>query len=185
MNSIRKRRLYLVLLIVFGVGIAASLILFALRQNINLFYTPTQVIQGEAPHNHVFRIGGLVEKGSVKRQRGSLEVSFVLTDLAHDVTVDYTGILPDLFREGQAIVAQGKLGNKGEFVADQVLAKHDSTYMPPEVKDALQKGRKMRLSTHMQQLSQGQKAPQAQNGRRMQVVQEQRQQTAPNKETNL
>tara|TARA_B100001146_G_scaffold125951_1_gene110617 strand:- start:173 stop:562 length:390 start_codon:yes stop_codon:yes gene_type:complete len=123
---------------VVGCTIATGLTLLALRENINLFFSPSQIIQGTAPSNTTIRLGGMVVAGSV--QRGdNLGVTFVLTDLAEQVTVTYEGILPDLFREGQGIVTQGKLDSTGRFVAQQVLAKHDETYMPPEVNDALRK----------------------------------------------
>ena len=125
-------------LIVVGCAIATGLALLALRENINLFFSPSQIVEGTAPSNTTIRLGGMVVAGSV--QRGdNLGVTFVLTDLAEQVTVTYEGILPDLFREGQGIVTQGKLDSTGRFVAQQVLAKHDETYMPPEVNDALRK----------------------------------------------
>lgn len=143
MNPIRKNRLILAGMIVAGVGIAAALALVALSENINLFYSPTQVVAGEAPRDHTFRLGGLVEEGSVKRDPDSLEVSFNVTDGAENVTIYHRGILPDLFREGQGIVAQGRIGSDGRFVADEVLAKHDENYMPPEVEHALETARQM------------------------------------------
>jgi len=134
----RRQRLVLVGLIVVGCTIATGLTLLALRENINLFFSPSQIIEGTAPSNTTIRLGGMVVAGSV--QRGdNLGVTFVLTDLAEQVTVTYEGILPDLFREGQGIVTQGKLDSTGRFLAAQVLAKHDETYMPPEVNDALRK----------------------------------------------
>jgi len=134
----RRQRLVLVGLIVIGCTIATGLTLLALRENINLFFSPSQIVEGTAPSNTTIRLGGMVVAGSV--QRGdNLGVTFVLTDLAEQVTVTYEGILPDLFREGQGIVTQGKLDSTGRFVAQQVLAKHDETYMPPEVNDALRK----------------------------------------------
>ena len=121
-----------------GCTIATGLALLALQENINLFFSPSQIIEGTAPSNTTIRLGGMVVAGSV--QRGdNLGVTFVLTDLAEQVTVTYEGILPDLFREGQGIVTQGKLDSTGRFVAEQVLAKHNETYMPPEVNDALRK----------------------------------------------
>lgn len=139
MNPVRKKRLYIVLAIIAGVGIAVALALSALQQNINLFYTPTQIANGEAPQNTRIRAGGLVENGSVKRSSDSLETDFVVTDGAKSVTIRYSGILPDLFREGQGIVAMGKLDGSGVLIADEVLAKHDENYMPPEVMQALEK----------------------------------------------
>lgn len=138
MTPRRRQRLVLVGLIVVGCTIATGLALLALRENINLFFSPSQIIEGTAPSNTTIRLGGMVVAGSV--QRGdNLGVTFVLTDLAEQVTVTYEGILPDLFREGQGIVTQGKLDSTGRFVAEQVLAKHNETYMPPEVNDALRK----------------------------------------------
>ena len=125
-------------LIVVGCTIATGLALLALRENINLFFSPSQIVEGTAPSNTTIRLGGMVVAGSVQRG-ANLGVTFVLTDLAEQVTVAYEGILPDLFREGQGIVTQGKLDSSGRFVAQQVLAKHDETYMPPEVNDALRK----------------------------------------------
>jgi cytochrome c-type biogenesis protein CcmE len=138
MNPKRKRRLLLILPIVAGVGVAVGLMLMALRENINLFFSPTQVAAGEAPVGYTFRLGGLVENGSVARRPDGLTVDFTVTDTAHRIPVVFTGILPDLFREGQGIVALGKLGTDGRFAADEVLAKHDENYMPPEVADALE-----------------------------------------------
>ena len=138
MNPIRKKRLYIVLAILAGVGIAVALALSALQQNINLFYTPTQIADGEAPQDTRIRAGGMVADGSLKRTGDSLDVEFVVTDFANDVTIRYRGILPDLFREGQGIVALGKLNADGELIADEVLAKHDEKYMPPEVTKALE-----------------------------------------------
>lgn len=138
MTPRRRQRLVLVGLIVVGCTIATGLALLALRENINLFFSPSQIVEGTAPSNTTIRLGGMVVAGSV--QRGdNLGVTFVLTDFAEQVTVAYEGILPDLFREGQGIVTQGKLDSSGRFVAQQVLAKHDETYMPPEVNDALRK----------------------------------------------
>jgi len=137
-NPVRKKRLYIVLAIIAGVGIAVALALSALQQNINLFYTPTQIANGEAPQDTRIRAGGLVEEGSVKRSSDSLETDFVVTDGAKNVTIRFSGILPDLFREGQGIVAMGKLDASGVLIADEVLAKHDENYMPPEVMQALE-----------------------------------------------
>ena len=119
--------------------------LLALRENINLFFSPTQVKAGEAPQQASFRLGGMVVEGSVRRPDADLSVEFVLTDTVEQVTVTYKGILPDLFREGQGIVTQGMLNNNGIFEAKQVLAKHDENYMPPEVADALKKAKEMGL----------------------------------------
>jgi cytochrome c-type biogenesis protein CcmE len=126
----------LVVLLIAGASSAVALALSALQKNINLFYSPTEVSQGKAPEGATFRLGGMVVDGSVKRSNTDLGVQFDLTDTAEVVTVSYTGILPDLFREGQGIVTTGSL-IKGRFVAREVLAKHDETYMPPEVSEAL------------------------------------------------
>ncbi len=138
MKPHRRRWLGLILFIAAGLSVSAALMLFALRQNINMFYSPTQVANGEVQAGAVFRIGGMVKDGSVEQARDSLTVSFVTTDFAHDVAVAYEGILPDLFREGQGIVAEGALDAAGVFQASRVLAKHDENYMSPEVKAALE-----------------------------------------------
>mgnify|MGYP006083231549 CR=1 FL=1 len=143
MRPRRRQRVVLVGLLLAGVILAATLALLALRENINLFFSPTQVATGEAPQNTPFRLGGMVVAGSVQRAAEDLSIRFDLTDTAHAVTVAYTGILPDLFSEGQGIVTQGSLGKDGTFVASQVLAKHDENYMPPEVNEALQKAQAM------------------------------------------
>jgi len=137
MRTARKKRLYLIALMVIGVGIAVAFALNAFNQNLMFFYSPSEVIGGEAPKDHTFRLGGLVTDGSVQRQPDGLTVQFDVTDTAKNVTVQYTGILPDLFREGQGIVAHGRLRDDGVFVAEEVLAKHDENYMPPEVADSL------------------------------------------------
>jgi len=139
MTPKRKKRLVLVLFVVFGGVAAVSLVLFALNQNISLFFSPSQIVNGEAPANARIRAGGMVVDGSVKRAPDSLKTQFAITDFAQQVTVVYEGILPDLFREGQGIVAQGALDKNGVFQAVEVLAKHDEKYMPPEVTDALNK----------------------------------------------
>lgn len=131
MHPIRRKRLTLVIFIICGVSIAAALALYALNQNINLYYTPSQIAARTAPDNQILRIGGIVQKGSVNYANKGLEVSFLITDTAHSIKVDYTGVLPDLFREGQGIVVQGKLNSQHILIADQVLAKHGANYMPP------------------------------------------------------
>ncbi|MER2297684.1 MULTISPECIES: cytochrome c maturation protein CcmE [Pseudomonas] len=137
MNPQRKKRLFLILGLLVGVAVAVGFALSALQQNINLFYTPTQIANGQAPLDTRIRAGGMVEKGSVQRSQDSLDVRFVVTDFNKSVPITYRGILPDLFREGQGIVALGKLNSEGVVVADEVLAKHDEKYMPPEVTKAL------------------------------------------------
>lgn len=120
-----------------ALGIASALVLNAFRSNLVFFFSPTQVAANEAPRGHAFRVGGLVEVGSIQRVPNTLTVHFVVTDLAQKIPVAYTGLLPDLFTEGKGVVAQGKLGSDGVFRADQVLAKHDENYMPPEAAEAL------------------------------------------------
>jgi cytochrome c-type biogenesis protein CcmE len=133
----RRKRLFVVLGILGGVAASVSLAVMASRENIMFYYDPSQVVAGKAPVTKRFRIGGMVVKGSVARRPGDLEVRFVLTDFAHQVPVQYTGVLPDLFREGQGIIAHGTMSANGAFVADEVLAKHDEKYMPPEVAASL------------------------------------------------
>ncbi len=137
MTPSRKRRLYWVLGILAGVGIAGALALSAFQKNVMFFFDPSQVVAGEVKEGQRFRLGGMVAKDSFKRQSGTLEVNFVVTDFKHQLPVKYVGVLPDLFREGQGVVAHGKLGSDGVFVADEVLAKHDEKYMPPEVARSL------------------------------------------------
>jgi cytochrome c-type biogenesis protein CcmE len=135
----RRRRLVLVLGIVAGVGIAGALALSAFRQNVTFFFDPTEVVSGRVPAGERFRLGGMVKEGSLKRDPGSLEVRFVVTDFNHEVPVSYDHVLPDLFREGAGVVAHGRLQPDGTFVADEVLAKHDEKYMPPEVARSLKR----------------------------------------------
>ncbi len=137
MNPKRKKRLLIILALMCGSSLAIGLTLYALNQNINLFYSTSQVANGEAAVGTRIRVGGMVVKGSVQRAADSLQVRFQITDYAHPLTVAFTGILPDLFREGQGIIAQGQLDSAGIFQADEVLAKHDENYMPPEIKDSL------------------------------------------------
>jgi cytochrome c-type biogenesis protein CcmE len=133
----RRKRLFVVLGILGGVAASVSLAVMASRENIMFYFDPTQVVEGKAPLAKRFRIGGMVVEGSVERKPGDLQVRFVLTDFAHEVPVEYTGVLPDLFREGQGIIAHGTMSSNGAFVADEVLAKHDEKYMPPEVAASL------------------------------------------------
>src|SRR5437016_8690807 len=135
----RRRRMALVLGIVAGVAIAGALALSAFRQNVTFFFDPSQVAAGKVPAGERFRLGGMVTQGSLQRAPGSLEVRFVVTDFSHDVPVSYTGVLPDLFREGAGVVAHGRRRVDGTFVADEVLAKHDEKYMPPEVAPPLKR----------------------------------------------
>ena len=133
----RHKRIALIAAGLAVLGLAAALVLNAFRSNLVFFYSPSQVAAREAPQGRNFRIGGLVEKGSVKRQPDGVTVRFVVTDTAKSVPVTFTGILPDLFKEGKGVVAQGKLGADGVFAASEVLAKHDENYMPPEVAKAI------------------------------------------------
>jgi cytochrome c-type biogenesis protein CcmE len=135
MTPARKKRLALILLMVAGVATGVGFALKSLDQNIMFFFTPSEVITGKAPTDKLFRMGGMVVEGSVRRPGDGLTVHFDLTDNKQIVTVRFTGILPDLFREGQGIIANGRLNESGEFVADEVLAKHDENYMPPELAD--------------------------------------------------
>ncbi len=137
MHPARKQRLIIVLFIVFGTAVAVALATFALRENINLFYPPADIAAGKAPVGKSIRAGGMVLEGSIKRDSQSLRVDFIVTDYEAQVPVVYTGILPDLFDEGQGVVASGMLDENGVFQATEVLAKHDENYMPPEVQSAL------------------------------------------------
>jgi len=140
MHPLRKQRLFVVLLIVFGTSAAAALLFYSLSENMNFFYSPADVQAGKAPLDKSIRVGGLVVPGSVERQKDGLKVSFTITDNAAELAVHYQGILPDLFSEGQGVIAAGSMLASGYFQATQVLAKHDENYMPPEVHDALKKG---------------------------------------------
>ena len=151
MRAKRKQRLIFILILLVGFGCAAALGLYAMRQNIMLFHTPSEVVSGEVPQNKLFRIGGLVVEGSVVKEDDGLTTEFNLTDTGETITVRFTGLLPDLFREGQGIVAQGQLNDKGIFLAQEVLAKHDENYMPPEVADAL----KQSGATHPENIPKG------------------------------
>ncbi len=133
----RQKRMWTIGLVGLGLSIAVALALTAFRENILFFYSPTEIVSGNAPEGSLVRVGGLVEEGSVKREPNSLKLRFDLTDLSQKVTVNYEGILPDLFREGQGIVAQGRLRADRTFEAVEVLAKHDEKYMPPQVAGAL------------------------------------------------
>ena len=141
MHPLRKQRLTLVLFILFFSTLAVGLVSYALRGNINLFYPPADILAGKAPAGQPIRVGGMVVEGSVKRSPGSLRVQFDMTDYAATVTAVYEGILPDLFAEGQGVVAAGLLDGEGVLQATEVLAKHDENYMPPEVAEALEKSR--------------------------------------------
>ena len=136
MHPKRKRTLLLILALVAGLGLATGLVTYALRQNISAFYSPSQLVNGEAPQGRKIQVGGLVVQGSLKRSPDSLAVEFLISDLKQQVPVFYTGILPDLFKEGQGIMATGTFSN-GKVQAEEILAKHDENYMPPQVKDAI------------------------------------------------
>jgi len=143
MKPIRKQRLYLILLMLAGIALAATFALKAFNENLMYFFSTTDVVEGKASKDTLFRLGGMVVKGSVNRPDNGLTVNFKLTDFNKEVLVEYTGILPDLFREGQGIVAKGRLNKQGVFVAEEVLAKHDENYMPPEVAESLKKTQQM------------------------------------------
>ena len=138
----RQKRFAFIVVAVAALAVAVGLVLNALDKNVSLYFTPTQIYNKEAPQGRSFRIGGLVEEGSVKRNADGLTVSFVITDKHKSIPVIYKGILPDLFKEGKGVVAQGKIEADGVMHADEVLAKHDENYMPPEAKDALDKAQK-------------------------------------------
>ena len=134
----RHKRLGFVVFGMMALGLATFLVINALDNNLSYFFSPTEVVENKAPENHLFRLGGLVKENSVKRLEG-VDVEFVVTDKAHDVKVVYSGILPDLFEEGQGVITQGRMSQDGVCKAEEVLAKHDENYMPPEVADALNK----------------------------------------------
>lgn len=137
MTPKRKQRLIFVMVLLVGFGAATGLALFAFQKNLLYFYSPSQIASGDVETGQMFRLGGLVVEGSVARESDGITTQFDITDTLGSITVSYTGLLPDLFREGQGIVAQGKINQQGIFVAQEVLAKHDENYMPPEVAEAL------------------------------------------------
>jgi len=140
MKPHRRNQLFLVLFLVVSAGTAVGLALMALNENINLFYSPEEIVSGKAPRDQLIRAGGMVREGSVVRSTTDLKVSFVVSDLQQsDYKVQFEGILPDLFREGQGVIARGRLQADGVFLAEEVLAKHDENYMPPEVADVINK----------------------------------------------
>ncbi len=141
MTPARKKRLFFIIFLVTGVAVAAGFAMYAFNQNLMFYFSPSEVKQGKAPVNKLFRMGGMVVDGSFKRQDKSLKVFFDLSDYKGTVTVEYEGILPDLFREGQGIISRGKLNDDGVFLAEEVLAKHDENYMPPEVAESLKKAK--------------------------------------------
>lgn len=136
----RQKRFVFIIAAVAALSLAVGLVLYALQNNVSLYFTPTQVYNKEAPQGRSFRIGGLVEEGSIQREKDGLTVKFVITDRHKSIPVMFKGILPDLFKEGKGVVAQGKIEADGMMHADEVLAKHDENYMPPEAADALKKG---------------------------------------------
>ncbi len=136
----KRRRLYILVLFLLGLGTATALTLTAFQDNLVFFYSPSDIVaKADVPYERNLRLGGLVEMGSVERVSGSTEIRFRITDLQHTIPVVYSGVLPDLFREGQGVVAQGRLGRDGVFHAHELLAKHDENYMPPDVADALKR----------------------------------------------
>ncbi len=142
--SPRQKRFGLIAGGILVLSAAAAFVLNAFQSNLVFFFTPTQILNGEAPIDKTFRIGGMVKAESLKRE--GTEVSFVVTDTAQDIRVRYTGLLPDLFKEGKGVVAQGKLNGQGEMIAAEVLAKHDENYMPPEAQHALDKAAQARAA---------------------------------------
>ncbi|MDQ8039162.1 MAG: cytochrome c maturation protein CcmE [Rickettsiella sp.] len=130
MNAVQKKRLYFIVLALVVMTLVVALSLYALKQNINLFYTPTQVAKGKIPSGQIFRLGGEVKRGTIKQDGNSLQISFVVSDPRHNVLVEYEGVLPDLFREGQSVVVEGSLDHVGIMQAKRVLAKHDERYKP-------------------------------------------------------
>lgn len=140
MKTQRRNRLVMVAFIVISAGVSVSLALNALNENINLFYEPEQILRGEAPVGELIRAGGMVKADSISRSTTDLKVTFVATDMrGSEITMQYEGVLPDLFREGQGVIAKGRLNQQGLFIAEEVLAKHDENYMPPEIADTLAK----------------------------------------------
>lgn len=137
MTPTRKKRLMAVVLILLGVGIATALILTAFKENILFYKSPTEILKGDYPKARNFRVGGMVKKGSINKSTTSLDVEFYVTDYAKDIKVQYTGLLPDLFRDDQGMIAIGQMDKQGVFQAEEILAKHDENYMPPEVADSL------------------------------------------------
>jgi len=148
----RHKRALAIVAGVATLGVATALVLNAFQSNLVFFFSPTQVASKEAPRDRAFRVGGLVEAGSLQRDPNGLTVRFVVTDTAQTVPVSYTGMLPDLFQEGKGVVAQGKLGPDGVFVAEQVLAKHDENYMPPEAAEALAKAKQGQMPSLSKQM---------------------------------
>ncbi|MBZ0106455.1 MAG: cytochrome c maturation protein CcmE [Sulfuricella denitrificans] len=138
----RHKKLILIGVVVLALGAVAALVLNAFRSNLVFFFSPTQVVNGESPHERAFRIGGLVEAGSLRREADGVTAHFRITDTAQTISVTYKGLLPDLFKEGKGVVAEGRMSSGGVFMAEQVLAKHDENYMPPEAASALEQAQK-------------------------------------------
>jgi len=151
----RHKRLVFIMGGLAGLGLAAFFVFNALNSNMQFFFSPTEVVENKAPQNTSFRLGGLVKEGSLKREDDGLTVHFQVTDNAESIKVTYKGILPDLFREGQGIVTQGRFNESGDFIATEVLAKHDEEYMPPEVADALEKAEKANKAKQAAEANQG------------------------------
>jgi len=151
MNPKRRKLMFSSIFVVLGTGIATGLAIKAFQENLLYFYSPLQIKNGEAPTARSFRIGGLVELGSVKRNQESLVAEFVLTDTVEMIKIAYDGILPDLFREGQGVVVNGKMDQNGIFQATKVLTKHDENYMPPEVTEAIEEAEKVVPSNHLKE----------------------------------
>lgn len=149
MHFQRKRKMKMILLTLAVLGLVTALVMYALRQNISLFYTPSQLMAGEGQGQSMIHVGGMVVKNSIIRQADSLVVQFKITDYKQTLTINYQGILPDLFREGQGIVAKGQMLGPRFFEASEVLAKHDANYMPPAVKEALRRSAQTRLEVKL------------------------------------
>lgn len=137
MNKLHKRRLTYVIFFMVGVGVAASLIFYALKQNLNVFVTPTEIAQKHIDKQYTLRLGAMVKQDSIKRSTENLDVAFIATDFKNDIPVQYTGILPDLFKEGKGMIAEGRMNQQGVFIATRILAKHDENYMPKKVYESL------------------------------------------------
>lgn len=140
MNKIQKRRLTYVIFFLCGLAIAATCIFYALKQNLNVFVTPSQITERHVQGNYQLRLGGMVKAGSIQRDPHNLEINFIVTDFKSEIPVQYTGVLPDLFHEGKGVIAEGTINPQGVFIAKLVLAKHDENYMPKNVYDAMRKG---------------------------------------------
>lgn len=137
MNSIHKKRLTFFSLLIFGIALGTSLILFALKQNINVYLTPTELTEKKIAKDYHIRLGGMVKKGSIEHDKSSLAIRFIVTDFNHDIPIQFAGVLPDLFREGKGVIATGKMNENGIFMANEILAKHDENYMPKKLPASL------------------------------------------------